>query len=217
MHPKTDSLIAVTALLTMGAKLAIVDGRQIPYYMEYASTSIYTVDNSTLRPIAATSGLALQQQVSAGDKATIQVHTHVNFLYPAHINKGDCLCQLGFRMSDEVNVGGSSAAGPVLDVFELDSPTSETHHPDIAGYQGRLVAQELASGSGVAYTVFGMQPIACSERQLGGQLVGYEIAPKWWDDSADTNVTWSGKLSNPFWRSAVCTPCLIRLHFPSCW
>lgn len=161
----------------------------IPYFEEVYPESTFTVDNSTLTPIVSpdNSGIAIQT-------STTQFHTHVNFRFPSYINERNCLCQLAFRSDlhfpSTVDEGANSAE---LDLFELDSPTNETHHPNIAGYQGRWIAKELVQGSGVAYTEFGIQPFDCSSMRLGGLLMGFEVAPKWWDPDARVNISWSGK------------------------
>lgn len=160
-----------------------------PYFEDFFPESTLTVDNSTLIPVISPDGSGIAIQTP-----TTQFHTHVNFRFPSYINRRSCLCQLAFRIdphaSPVVDKGANSAE---LDLFDLDSPTNATHHPNIAGYQGRWIARELIQGSGVAYTEFGVQPFDCSAMRLGGLLMGFEVAPKWWDPDARVNVSWSGK------------------------
>lgn len=171
-----------------------------PYFEDFEEIypeSTFTVDNSTLTPVISPDGSGIAIQTS-----TAQFHTHVNFRFPSYINERSCLCQLAFRIDPNpptaVDEGANSAE---LDLFELDSPTNATHHPNIAGYQGRWIAKELIQGSGVAYTDFGIQPFDCSSMRLGGLLMGFEVAPKWWDPDARIDISWSGKQ-------------FIRLSFP---
>ncbi|KAG6354199.1 hypothetical protein INS49_004803 [Diaporthe citri] len=159
-----------------------------PYFEEVHPESTFTVDNSTLTPVISPDGSGIAIQTS-----TTQFHTHVNFRFPSYINEGSFLCQLAFRIDPHpqsaVDDGANSAE---LDLFELDSPTNATHHPDIAGYRGRWVAKELVQESGVAYTEYGIQPFDCSSMRLGGLLMGFEVSPKWWDPDARVNISWSG-------------------------
>lgn len=160
-----------------------------PYFEEVYPESTFTVDNSTLTPVISPDGSGIAIQTS-----TTQFHTHVNFRFPSYINERSCLCQLAFRIDTHPSsVVDEDANSAELDLFELDSPTNETHHPNIAGYQGRWVAKELVQGSGVAYTEFGIQPFDCSSMRLGGLLMGFEVSPKWWDPDARVNISWSGK------------------------
>lgn len=180
---------------SLGNTFNPIDGNAVyashgtPYFEAFYPESTFTVDNATLTPIASPDGSGMATQTS-----TSQFHTHVNFRFPPYINERNCLCQLSFRISHDQPVPvDESVNSAELDLFQLDSPTSETHHPNIAGYQGRWIASELVPGSGVAYTDFGIQPFDCSAMKLGGLLVGYEVAPKWWDADARVNVSWSGK------------------------
>lgn len=161
-----------------------------PYYEEVMPSEMYTVKNSTLQPSRSTTGLALQVMTGS---TMVQVHTHVNVKFPEYVNRGQCFCQIAFRMTADVEVSATSSSAE-LDVFELDSPTTTEHHPNINGYQGRVDAKELVKGSAVGYVEYGLQPFECSSMHLGGKEVGYEIAPKWWDDSVVVNVKWSGKM-----------------------
>jgi hypothetical protein len=168
---------------------AIFASHGTPYFEEVYPESTFTVDNSTLIPVISPDGSGVAIQTS-----TSQFHTHVNFRFPAYINERNCLCQLSYRIDDaQPTPVDESVNSAQLELFELDSPTNETHHPNIAGYQGRWIASELVRGSGVAYTEFGIQPFDCSTMKLGGLLVGYEVAPKWWDADARVNISWSGK------------------------
>lgn len=168
---------------------AIYASHGIPYFEDLHPETTFIVDNSTLTPIISPDGSGLAVQTS-----TTQFHTHVNFRFPTYINDRNCLCQLSFHTDPAQPVQVDETVNSVqLDLFELGSPTNETHHPDIAGYQGRWIARELVPGSGAAYTEFGIQPFDCSAMKLGGLLVGYEVAPKWWDAAARVNVSWSGK------------------------
>lgn len=168
---------------------AIFTSHGTPYFEEIYPESTFTVDNSTLTPVISPDGSGVAIQTS-----TSQFHTHMNFRFPAYINERNCLCQLSFRIDPaQPSPVDDSVNSAQLDLFELDSPTNETHHPNIAGYQGRWIASELVRGSGVAYTEFGIQPFDCSAMKLGGLLVGYEVAPKWWDADARVNISWSGK------------------------
>ena len=160
-----------------------------PYFEEIFPESTFTVDNSTLIPTISPNGSGVAVHTS-----TTQFHTHVNFRFPHYINERDCLCQLSFRIDPlQPAIVDNIVNSAQLDLFELDSPTNETHHPNISGYQGRWTASELVQGSGVAYTEFGIQPFDCSSMQLGGLLMGFEVAPKWWDVDARVNISWSGK------------------------
>lgn len=163
------------------------------------------MDNSTLVPIPSLdfSGLALQT-------ATTQFHTHVNFRFPDYINESQCMCQLAFHTASPADGAGNAQ----VDLFELDAPTNGTHHPSISGYQGRWIARQLITGTGVALTEFGIQPFDCSSLKMGGLLVGYEVAPKWWDDTASVDVRWSGKLSiDLLQRLFTSSPCLAKCNF----
>lgn len=188
---------------------AIYSSYGTPYFEEISPESTFTVDNSTLTPVISPDGSGVAVQAS-----TTQFHTHVNFRFPTYINDRSCLCQLSFH-TDHIQPApvDESVNSAQLDLFELDSPTNETHHPNIAGYQGRWIARELVPGSGVAYTEFGIQPFDCSAMKLGGLLVGYEIAPKWWDAAARTNVSWSGKRLFHLLCSLIVT---IETLFPFC-
>lgn len=165
-------------------------GYIIPYYEEILPESVFIVDNSTLIPVPSLdlSGLALQN-------ATTQFHTHLNLRFPGYINERHCLCQLAFHANF---VAADDVHNAQVDVFELETPTNETHHPNISGYHGRWIAKELIPGTGVAYTEFGIQPFNCSSLKMGGLLVGYEVAPKWWDDTVHIDVHWSGESQNCF-------------------
>lgn len=180
---------------SLGNSFVPTDGNAIsslhgtPYFEEVYPESTFTVDNSTLTPVISPDGSGIAIQTS-----TAQFHTHVNFRFPSYINERSCLCQLTFRIETHPSsVVDEDANSAELDLFELDSPTNETHHPNIAGYQGRWIAKELVQGSGVAYTEFGIQPFDCSSMRLGGLLMGFEVSPKWWDPDARVNISWSGK------------------------
>ena len=171
---------------------SLVAVRPHPYYEEILPAETYIVDNSTLIPILSPDkGVALR--VTTPFRR--QVHSHVNFRFPEYISAGQCLCQIAFRLTSTAGALYNLSVSGELDVFELESPTSETHHPDISGYQGRLSVGGWAPEKGVADVVFGMEPFNCSAMKLGGQLKGYEVAPEWWDEDAEVNVTWSGECS----------------------
>lgn len=159
-----------------------------PYYEEVMPKEIFTVRNSTLQPKPTIKGIALQTKSGSG---VTQFHTHENFLFPEYIHHAQCVCQLAFRLNAGVEVS-PNANDLELDVFDLAKPTSATYHPNISGYQGRVLVKESLPGAGVAYVEYGLQPFDCSKEGLGGKLVGYEVAPKWWDRSAEVNITWSG-------------------------
>lgn len=175
-----------------GDAISFVSGT--PYLEYFYPESTFIIDNSTLTPVLSPDGSGIAIQT-----ATSQFHTHVNFRFPSYINEQRCLCQLAFSIDPQAPPGlGEGTNSAQLELFELDSPTNETHHPNIAGYQGRWVAKELVSGSGVAYTEFGIQPFDCSAMRLGGLVMGFEVAPKWWDADARVDISWSGEPLNSF-------------------
>lgn len=152
-----------------------------PFYSEVFPTSMFTVDNTTLLPVPSLIGIASQNKTSS------QIHTHLNFQFPYYISSGQCFCQFSFRITPEVK----ATSDPIVEVFELDTPTSEMHHPNIKEYQGRLLVKELVPGSGEAWIEFGMLAFDCSALGLGGKMVGYEVAPKWWDEESVMSLTWA--------------------------
>lgn len=180
MHFNNFNLLLLLPAFSLAARLS-------PYYEEIYAATAFLVNNSTLIPkqISASTGEAsLSREPSTN--AITQFHTHVNVVYPEWIIGGNCTCQISFRLQGV----STSSATDLLDIFKLESPTSETNHPEVLSYEGRVQANELVKGSEEAWTKHGMLPFECAS--LGGKTIGYEVTPRWWDDS-EMKVTWTGE------------------------